>query len=101
MIRNEVTVAEAIELLNEALAADRAGVSALVNERVICNAALSEHPTIQVGQMEGNITNGEPAIAYKVGLLGILNGLFGTDETGYGPISAIVDDGLVRSFERT
>ncbi len=102
MIRNEVTIDEAIELLNEALDTDQAAVSVLVNTRVRCSAYLAEHPTIQVGERPGVITAGEPPLVYQFGLLGVLNGLFGFDEKGRGPITAIVVDGaVVVKFQRT
>ncbi len=101
MIRHEATIDEVIEFLNDALDIDQAGMSALVNTRVPCSSDMAAHPSIQVGQRDGEITTGEPAIVYQFGLLGVLNGIFGTDEHGYGPIAAIVrEDGLVTEFQR-
>lgn len=100
VLLNQVTIDDAIELLNDALATDMAGMSALVNARVRCSADLASHPVIQVSQREGNVTKGEPPIVYQVGLLGVINGLFGIDERGHGPIAAICEDGLVVSFQR-
>jgi hypothetical protein len=81
-----------IALLNSALAADRAAVSALVEQRVPCNEALRDHPTIQVAVNDGQ--------SY-VGLLGMFNGLFQPDERGYGPIAVEYDEGGVLRFLRT
>lgn len=92
MIRPSVTVDQAIALLNEALKADPLAITVLIAGRVECNAQLADHPTIQCGA---------EARAFTVGPLGILNGLFGVDARGYGPISAVVDDGAVIRFERT
>jgi len=73
-----------IEVLNSALEADPAAVYALVESRVPCNEALADHPTIQVLAEGGT---------YGVGLLGILNGLAGTQvvkgRPGWGRISAV------------
>ncbi len=73
-----------ITLLNEALALDPKAIEALVETRVPCNDALADHPTIQVSV--------EPGSDAKVGLLGILNGLCGTDASGWGPLAAEFDD---------
>jgi hypothetical protein len=77
-----VSLSRALTVLNEALQADPQTISALMNHRVICNEALANHPTIQVGIYEGE---------YKVGLLGLLNGLFGIQENKTGYIGAITD----------
>jgi len=77
-----VTPADAIDYLNDLLRRDREAVTALVGSRVSCNEALSNHETCQVGARDG---------VYTVGLLGVLNGLFGVDESGWGPITAVVE----------
>lgn len=82
----------AIEALNSMLAADPDAMLALISHRVSCNDALADHPSCQVG--------GEPG-AWVVGLLGVLNGIFGTDEQGWGYISATLDDERLLSFQRT
>ncbi len=74
------TLEHALLILNQAVAADPAAMTALVRARVPCNDRLGQHSTIQCGK--------EPT----VGLLGILNGIFGIREDGYGYITAILDD---------
>lgn len=55
--------------------------------RVECNKTITNHPTVQVYN-EDNKNNKD-----TVGLIGILNGIFGFDkEIMMGPIQAIVDD---------
>lgn len=86
--------AQVVALLNEAFALDPEAINALVNTRVRCNEALGEHPTIQCGiDAEGHTT---------IGLLGILNGLVGVDDVGYGAVAAVnqLDAGVwtVQSF---
>lgn len=89
-----VTVDDAIRVLNEAVAADQDAISHLVNDRVACGQELADHPTIQVA-VHG------PA-DHSVGLLGILNGIFGADADGWGFITAgSEDDGTVIQFMRT
>ncbi len=65
--------------LNDILQADSIALAALIAYRVPANEALSNHPTVQVSQ-EG------------VGLLGIINGLVGVKENGWGYIAAEFDD---------
>lgn len=77
---DEELAARVIALLNEAFQRDPEAVAALVNNRVPCNAALAEHPTIQCGG--GGTT---------VGLIGILNGLCGVDASGWGAVAAEYD----------
>ncbi|MCP8893006.1 hypothetical protein [Sphingomonas faeni] len=59
--------------LNDLLAADPVFMNAIVSHRPECNAALAEHPTFQVGMIDGT---------YCAGLIGLLNGLLGKHETG-------------------
>lgn len=88
MIKESITVDDVVTLLNEALGLDREAIDTLVGTRVLCNSALASHPTIQV--MGSQMTGGPQP--YRVGLLGVLNGLFGIDDKGFGPIAAVFDD---------
>lgn len=58
-----------LKVLNEALEADSKAIANLCIQRVACNKALADHPTIEVGTYYG--------MGYEVGLLGILNGILG------------------------
>lgn len=86
-----------IDFLNELLALDRDAIMRLMDYRTPCNAALAEHPTVQVVGRED----------WRVGLLGILNGLLGTrDESearsGWGHITAVYDDDdVLTHFRKT
>jgi len=83
MIKEAVTIEEAIEVLNEAVALDAGAMQALIAARVECNRELGDHETIQVG-------NYHKTGVLKVGLLGILNGFFGVDDRDLsGAIAAI------------
>ncbi len=83
-----VSVDDAVLLLNSALAADPDAMRTLINTRIPCNQVLAEHPTIQAGKTE---------TGYDVGMLGVINGLFGAlpmiaayaDERGSGWTSFI------------
>jgi len=93
-MRETVTVSEVIEFLNELLELDQKAIELLVDSRVPCSDSMASHPTVQV--------TGYASGAFKVGMLGILNGIFGVDAGGWGPISAVYDDdSRLIHFERT
>jgi hypothetical protein len=98
MVNDPLSVDKAIEILNSIVEVDRSALSNLINQRVLCNEILAGHLTVQV-----SCVNGEN----KVGLLGILNGLFGTfdsgNKAGWGPITMNVeDDGVtIINFKKT
>lgn len=86
---NQVLPIDAVTLLNEALQADRAAVEALFAYRVECNENLAFHPTIQVGEY------------FTLGFLGLLNGIFGINESMTGYICAVYEDGKLTRFMLT
>lgn len=75
-----------VDFLNSLMAIDKEAIARLLWNRVPCNQALADHPTVQV--VSEVTTKGKTT---TVGLLGILNGLFGVDKDGYGPITAHFD----------
>lgn len=93
MINEIVSIDETIELLNAAIKLDQKAISTLIFHRIRCNIEIANHPTIQVAQTDKG---------YEVGLLGIINGLFGIEEKdGWGAIAANVDEnGLITEFIR-
>lgn len=92
MIRSSVSIEDVIEFLNGLIEADRDAAHNLVEKRVACTEELIKHPTVQVRQPKGE----KPT----VGLLGVLNGIFGIDEDGWGPIVAYFDDeGTLERFQ--
>ena len=82
MIRESITVDQALEVLNRAVDSDREAIQNLIDCRVCCNDKLSADPEIQVGIYH----IGKPT----VGVLGLLNGLFGEQE-GWGAICAFFE----------
>lgn len=92
MNREQVSIDEVIELLNELIALDKPAIAAVLANRVPCNEALAEHPTVQVSTQNDG---------YHVGLLGIINGMFGVDERGSGFICYEFEDGNLIRFKRT
>jgi len=89
MIKQSVTPKEVVDFLNELLKVDRLAINAIFNSRVYCNKEMAEHPTIQVGRNE-EVT--------QVGIVGILNGLFGTYDNDYGCISVYIENGEIEEF---
>lgn len=84
MLKTNVTIDEVLDLLNEACMLDLEAMNALVNARVDCNKELADHPTIQVRAFKDE--------GFQVGLIGILNGIFGISEDGVGAIAGMFDD---------
>ena len=80
-------VSEAIAVLNEALAADPDAISRLFSMFVNVNEKLAAHPTIQV-LIRGDVDRAPRD--YYLRPLGLINGLFGTHDDGYGHIAAAV-----------
>lgn len=73
----QVTVHQAVRLLNEALRLEPKAISDLVRHRVqFTSRELADHPTIQVGVVGEYHEGGDNT--YDVGMVGILNGIFGT-----------------------
>lgn len=64
-------VGRAVDILNECLRRDPVAIAQLFNVRVKCNEELANYSGIRVG-----IFDNEP----KVGILGIINGVFGFQE---------------------
>jgi len=90
MIKNSVSIEGTVSFLNELLEYDSYVISALFSTRIMCNRYLADHKTVQVRQL------GEDA--FQVGMIGILNGLFGIDENGWGHIAADYDNGKIIRF---
>jgi hypothetical protein len=94
---NHPTVDDTIAFLNSLLEIDRDAVSTLFSVYVPCTKAkatphidhypLADHPTVQVNCEGGKC---------EVGMLGILNGLFGVDERNWGFIGKVVQESDTR-----
>ena len=83
MIKETVTIEDCVAYLNDFYKHDKDALRNLIENRVVCNKKLADHPSVQVVLNEGR---------FRVGLLGVLNGLFGFDpEDRFGAIAAIYD----------
>jgi hypothetical protein len=89
-IKQSVTPQDVCDLMNELLKLDYACASGLINYHQPCNKTVADHPTIQVRQYGDE----EPS----VGILGILNGMFGIREDGMGAICYEIDLGEILRF---
>ena len=78
-----VSAEHAVKILNEAFALDPSAIETLIDSRVSCNEKLANHPTIQAGS---------DSEVYSLSIIGLLNGIFGCDENGQGPIARMFDD---------
>lgn len=83
MTKDQVSVDEAIEYLNSLIESDPVAIRALLMNRVPCSGDLAEHPTCQVRAIDRGL---------YVGMMGVLNGLFGIYPDGYGKINYIIKD---------
>ena len=90
-----VTPEHAVRVLNRAVEEDQDAVTALVGTRLPCNGELAADATIQVGR---SAASAERPATYEVGFLGVLNGIFGVDEHGWGAIVAHLDEWKVTHF---
>lgn len=90
MVKESIRIEEVVSLLNDLLAMDPHTISAIVSLRLSCNEHIANHLTVQVGRLGGS--------HFVVGVLGILNGLFGVDKYGWGHISADYVGNMVKEF---
>jgi hypothetical protein len=94
MLKESITPQDVCDLLNELLEKDYDCIHELISYRVKCNQAVADHPTVQVQCFK-------PESKPKVGLLGILNGLFGVREDLFGIICMEVDGTRIVTFKLT
>ena len=90
MVKSRVSIQKTVDFLNELLEIDPFAISALFSSRVSCNKELADHPTVQVGSLGKD--------SFQVGMIGVLNGLFGIDKHGWGHISGYYEDGKLVEF---
>lgn len=87
MSYNNQEVYKFVDFLNSLLEIDPEAVNVIFNGSYFpCNKKLANHPTVQVTLDEEHNT--------VVRTLGILNGYFGINREGHGPIRMILEDDL-------
>lgn len=82
MTTHAVSVSDAIDFLNSLFEIDGSAMLLLINSRVPCNERMANHKTVQVGKTDDG---------YEFGLMGVLNGLFGSNDQGCGYIAVSID----------
>jgi hypothetical protein len=92
MLKQSITPQDACDLLNEMLKLDYDCTHGLVSHRQQCNEAIASHATIQVQQYDK---------IPKVGIIGVLNGIFGIRNDGMGSICFEIDNGKILGFKLT
>jgi hypothetical protein len=85
---------DVIRVLNSAVECDKTAMHKLTEFRVRCNETLAQHPTIQVRTEKESNSSGAAALidVHRVGLLGILNGILGTDDFKQAYLAGSYDD---------
>jgi len=89
--RAKVSPSQTVIFLNELLKIDPEAIQGVFDSRVPCNDKIAHHPSVQVMTKNGRTV---------VGMLGILNGLFGKDKDGGAQIIAEYGsaDGKLKAF---
>ena len=90
MIKKEISVYSVVDTLNELLKLDPLTINALFRLRVHCGEDLANHPSVQV--LATKRAGNEDANVYSVGLIGIINGFFGSNKDAIGCIAMCLDD---------
>jgi len=95
MIKDFASPKDVIKVLNRALRKDPKAINELFKTKVTCNEKLADDESIQIGTATDD--------SYKLGLLGLINVIFGIDEAdNYGAICAVVDKkGVIDKFDHT
>ena len=87
------SIDEVIKILNRSIESDQIAITKLMSYRVLCNDKLADDESIQcLNDDRGGCS---------IGCLGLINGLFGIDDNGHGPITAVYDNNLLIRFEKT
>jgi len=83
MLKPSITPQNVCDLLNELLELDHACIEALFLRREFCNSSIANHSTVMVQETQSE--SGSEASS-QLGVVGIINGMFGVREDGMGAI---------------
>lgn len=86
-----VSAEHAVKILNEAFKLDPKAIKDMAEWAVTPNENLINHPTIQCSSQKIDVIGGQVDF-YTLRLTGLLNGIFGVDEHGQGPIARKYDE---------
>jgi hypothetical protein len=91
----KISLQSIIDNLNSILECDKKSIEELIEHRITCTMELAKHPTVQVLYNDAIKSN-------TVGFLGMLNGVLGAREDGFGYVTALCDEaGHIIKFEIT
>ena len=90
-VKESVTLIDVADFFSQLLQIDEDAVNAIFSIRVGCNDFMACHPSVQVAKLSENY--------FLVGLIGLINGIFGADQYGWGHFSVKYDKGKVVGFE--
>lgn len=88
----ELSAVHAVKVLNEALELEPYTIQNMFKSRFCVGSGLVQHPTIQVLQEAG---------VHTLGVLGLINGLFGVLSDNRGRITGIYEGERLIKFELT
>lgn len=83
MIKQSITAEDMCDIINELIHLDLKCANKLFSTRVSCNRDIAKHEAIQVN-LDDNLNP-------TVGIIGLLNGMFGAKKDGSGIIVLAVD----------
>ncbi len=96
-----VSIYEVIEFLNELLQIDSDTINKLLTIRVPCNEDLAKQESVQVQTLpvkdkdklacDLDLCDDKPKTISLVGILGIINGMFGINSDKFGPIMILIN----------
>jgi len=88
-----VSINEVIQFLNELLQIDSDAINKLLSLRVSCNKELDKHETVQTfaAPVKGVTADDGPKTIPVVGILGIINGMFGVNSDNFGAIMIMIE----------
>jgi hypothetical protein len=84
-IKEHVTPQEVVDFLNSLLEIDRDAITKVVITKQSCSEAMANHPTVQCGAVKNLVGPNQIPSGFSdftVGMVGILNGLFGSFDDG-------------------
>lgn len=87
-----ISIEQTIDMLNELVNLDRNAVLNLIINRVPCNQGIADHYSVQIQREDDG--------SFSVGLMGVINGLFGINAYGAGNIRYVLQNGELIRFER-
>lgn len=87
---NPMFADKVVEVLNELHRLDPVATDRLFNARVRCNDAVADHPNLLVAS---------DAMGWRIGIMGVLNGILAREDSCGSGVAAVLDNGVVVGFQ--